>query len=643
MTTIRSFAHSFTKSLPKCAFAALAILISGCASGPSSRGVVQQKPASVISPDTYRSLEQQLIEASRTAYPVRAELTLPITLELLKASPARAKELLDDMPYEELPPSLQAQLSLQQAMIAEASNQNSEVFSWLDREAVIASTDNHLQAQAHILRALAYTRFGEHQAALDEWLAGLPTLPSQEQTQYQDAFWQTLLHTSTERLQELQVQTPSRYFQGWLTLALIYQPGKTLEQQLTSLQNWQQDWLSHPANAYLPQNLDSLRNSTLQRPNQIAVLLPLSGGLSKAGQSVRDGMIAAHYEALNADEPTPELKFYDTTDTTINDLASQAIEEGAQLIIGPLTKSDVAQLDSDTTSRVPVLALNYRDEPNNDTRTSRLYQFGLSAEDEARMAALRGYLDGHRRAIVITPDTEWGQKISSTFTEAWIELGGEIAGETPFPSKTEFSQLAGKALHTDQSQARARQLNRQLGTKTGFRPRRRQDVDMIFMGVTPQEARQLKPALAYQFAGDIPVYSTSSAFSGKTNPTQDQDMDGIRIPIMPWVIPGVETRLEQKITRLWPQSQGQYGTLFALGADAYRLYPHLQQLSALQGSQVQGLTGRLSITPTGKIQRELSWQVFRNGRLRPLPSNRQTATPTGITQLNHVLAAKDQQ
>lgn len=633
-----TYIQRFHKTQSKYAFAALAILIAGCSSQPSTQTARQSLPTPLPAQETYKTIEQQLIEAARSTYPRRAELTLPVTAELLKSNPARAKELLDQMPYDELPPALQAEVSVQEATIAENNNQSWEVFNWLDRKPVIASENIGIQSRAHILRAKAYTRFGEYQAALDEWLTGIPMLGNHEQAQYYDAFWQALLHVPIERLQALYTQVPAEDLRGWIALAQLYQPGKTLENQLRGLQNWQRDWPSHPASAYLPKDFETLRNSAIQHPEKVAVLLPLSGGLSKAGRSVRDGIIAANYEALNHpasdddNEAPPELRFYDTNGSEINTLVSQAINEGAQLIIGPLNKSNVAQLESDATGQTPILALNYLDDSDKDMSGSQyipnLYQFGLSAEDEARMAAQRGHLDGHHRALVLTPETDWGKKISATFIETWTETGGQIADHLEFRPHTEFSQLAGQALHTDQSQKRATQLNRQLGEKLGFRPRRRQDVDMIFIGANPGEARQLKPALDYQFAGNIPIYSTSNAFSGTVNPNQDQDMDGIRIPIMPWLIPGAATQLEQKITRLWSQSQGQYGTLYALGADAYRLYPRLQQLASLQGSQVHGLTGQLSIAPSGKVQRELTWQLFRNGRLVPLPVARPEESDT---------------
>ena len=633
MTYTRILSNLCKKSqkLPILAVTALSVMIVGCSSQPTTS-------------TSARSVEQILAEAANSSYPRRAELTLSATNTLLETDPKRAKGFLNNLPYEELPQELQARIAMQQARIAEKSGQNWEVFQWLDREPVISSKTPELLARAHILRAQTYSRFGEHLAALDEWLTGLPMLYRNERTPYEDSFWQSLLHAPASRLKELQTQTRSSDMKGWLALALIYQPGTPLDEQIASLRSWQTEWRGHPASAYLPENFAALQGSAMQRPEKVAVLLPLNGQLARAGQSVRDGMVAAYYDASTKDESVPELTFYDTSGKDINQLAHQAIDQGAELIIGPLTKGNVKRLESDATAKVPVLALNYIDEESDSTASvtyrPHFYQFGLSAEDEARMAAHRGWTDGHRRAVVIVPETEWGKKISHTFIESWLELGGEVANATEFPAKTEFSSLAGKILQTDQSQARARQLSRQLGQSVGFQPRRRQDVDMVFVGANPTEARQIKPALAYQFAGSVPVYATSSAYSGTVNRNRDQDMNGMRLPVMPWLVPGTQHPIEEKIINTWPQARGQYGTLYALGADAFRLYPRLQQLQTLQGSQVSGLTGSLSISPQGKVQRELTWQLFRNGRLVPLPVTRPQLSHIDITSSDYALAAQ---
>ena len=193
-----------------------------------------------------------------------------------------------------------------------------------------------------------------------------------------------------------------------------------------------------------------------------------------------------------------------------------------------------------------MLALNYID--SLALNQPGFYQFGLSGEDEARFAAERARLDGHTTALVITPKTEWGKKVYTAFKTDWEALGGYVVGTAEFDDTTQFSKLTGQLLHTNQSEARHRQLNRLLEENLGFAARRRQDVDMVFIGANPQEARQIKPALNYQYAGNIPVYATSSAFSGSTNTSQDQDMDGVRVPVMPWLIPGTSTPLKSRLT-----------------------------------------------------------------------------------------------
>ncbi|WP_257296822.1 penicillin-binding protein activator [Endozoicomonas sp. YOMI1] len=623
MTFTTALSNSLPRKLAAITMAAfISLLITACSSQPKSALVPIAK--------SIKSIDQQLADAERLSYPERATLTLAITKKLMTKEPTRTQQILDRMPYQQLPKGIQAELAVQQAQIAQINSQDWAVFEWLDREAVIVSNNTYINARAHTLKALAYARYGEYQASLDEWLLAGPYLTETEREPHYDSFWQTLLHVPAERLDSLYQQEKSQKLKGWLALALIYQTGHSLDQQLTGLEQWKRDWSFHPAHKYLPGNFEALKSSSTRRPDKIALLLPLSGRLSKVGEAIRDGLLASHYEAMSQGEPLPRLQFYNTQDTDINNLATQAIEEGAQLIIGPLSKSRVKALNNDITNRIPVLALNYIDDAADPLSVdgvaatptgyrAGLYQFGLSADDEAIMAAERGRLDGHRTAIIITPNTEWGKKINTSFEARWKELGGEVVGYGEFDPQTQFSTLVGWLLHTDQSEARAKQLRRVLGESLGFQARRRQDVDMVFIGASPQEARQIKPALAYQYARNVPVYATSSAFSGITNTNQDQDMDGIRVPVMPWLIPGAPAPLEQQINTLWQQSRGQLGTLYALGADAYKLYPRLQQLANLQGSQLQGMTGSLSIAPSGKVRRELSWQIFRNGRLTPLP------------------------
>lgn len=597
-----------------------ATILAGCSSQP--RTPVEQ-PLPVVEFEGQLTPDELLTKASRAAFPKSAELKLEAAEQLIDEQMVRAQNILNSITYEALPASLKARMALAKARIAEQTGQNWEIFYWLDREPVIVSSDRQLQTRAHTIKARAYNRYGEYVAALDEWLSVFSYTPLDKQPELNEDFWKTLLNVSGERLLSLSSQTTDQNLKAWLELAMIYQPGHTLVQQLKNLQAWQTRWQNHAAASFLPNNIDQLQSSALQQPEKIALLLPISGPLSRAGRAVRDGFMAAYYESISSSaEGAPELIILDTYQQDIRSLAKQAVDQGAELLIGPLDKSKVQTLKASSPANITILALNNleHDTPGAlESDTDNFFEFGLSTEDEARMVARRGILDGHRRALVLRPDSSWGQRASSSFREEWQRLGGEIAGETQFNDQSEFSSLAGKALLVDKSQQRAKQIGRLLREKVGFEPRRRQDVDMIYIPSNPKEARQLKPALSYQFAGNIPVYATSSAYSGRADTSRDQDLDNLRIPVMPWSLPGTTTSLEKTITSTWSSARGQYGSLYAMGADAFSLYPRLHQLNSLTGSRIEGLTGWLSINDKHHIERELSWQVFRNGRLTALP------------------------
>ena len=263
------------EKLPSVALALLIpVLVTACSSAPSRPSVDSFAP---------RTLEQQLAKAAQLRYPERASVTLELVQPLIKENPAQAKQALDDLPYDQLPKSLQAKLAVLQAQLAQANNRDWVIFDWLDREAVISSRNRDINGQAYILKALAYGRFGEYQASLDEWLLAALYLREDEKAPHYDSFWKALLHVSPERLTLLYQQERSKSMKGWLSLALIYQTGQSLDAQLTGLEQWKQVWIDHPAREFLPDNFEILKNSSTVRPNRIAVLLPLIGRLEKNG------------------------------------------------------------------------------------------------------------------------------------------------------------------------------------------------------------------------------------------------------------------------------------------------------------------------------------------------------------------------
>ncbi|WP_257254394.1 penicillin-binding protein activator [Endozoicomonas sp. SESOKO3] len=201
-------------------------VLTGCSLQPS-------KVAELTSPSQEMAREgaDQLLErAKRSSFPESARLKIQAARQLTDDQLARARTILDSLNYGELPETLRAEMAVARARIAERAGQNREIFLWLDRAAVINSSNTQLLDQSHILKARAYNRFREFVAALDEWsmLSNISELDQQPENR--DAFWETLLNAPEERLIILNSQTDSKVMKGWLQLALVYRSDKSLNQ-----------------------------------------------------------------------------------------------------------------------------------------------------------------------------------------------------------------------------------------------------------------------------------------------------------------------------------------------------------------------------------------------------------------------------
>ncbi|GAB2878316.1 penicillin-binding protein activator [Microbulbifer echini] len=428
-------------------------------------------------------------------------------------------------------------------------------------------------------------------------------------TENNNGFWQLLTQLPSSELQQRANTSSDTQMRGWYQLALLGRDTQAdISSQLSALSRWRERWPAHSANTHPPQALQLLERLADQRANNIALLLPLSGSLGSAGRAIRDGFMAAHYTALTAGAATPKVMVYDTgTEQPFEEIYQAAVDAGAQTIIGPLDKSKVANLLATEKLPVPTLALNYGDQGR---LTGDLVQFGLAIEDEARQIAQHAYRQGHRQAMILTSDSSWGQRGAETFVEAWQQLGGSVSINKTFTKSSKFSNLISNALLIPDSNARKKTLQGRLSAPLEFTPRRRDDVDMIFVAALPQQARQINPMLTYYYANDLPIYATSHVFAGKANPNRDRDLNGVRFTALPWLFEDNATKQEIEQQAAPPPA---FARLYALGADAFRLYPRLPMLRQFPAQKMHGLTGALSLSADGRIVREQMWAQIEKG------------------------------
>lgn len=466
-------------------------------------------------------------------------------------------------------------------------------------------------------RADLFMLLGEPELSINERLKLQELLPADSQLSLsnQNNLWQTLMTMPVSSLEKLSKSTENPELRGWYSLALISKNNQSnLEKQLQQVNQWVARWPQHPASFTLPKDLQLLKQLVENRPQQVALLLPDQGRLAKAGQAIRDGFIAAYYRSRMNSSATPELRFYDTSNGDIQAIYQLAVDSGAEVIIGPLDKGKVTELGQKEELPVPVLAVNYSE--TDVPESSNLYQFGLAAEDEALQAAQRAWIEGHRYAMILTTEADWGLRSADAFRQSWESMGGIIVEQTQFQDGESLSKVIGKAMLIDQSQSRAKALRNLFGHSLEAEPRRRQDADLLFLTARPEEARQIKPTLAFHYASDLPVYSTSHVYSGSEDPKNDRDLNGITFSSLPWFfddqIP--EKKLIQQAVELAPS----YQRLYALGVDSYHLYPRLQQLQQSPQTRFYGVTGALQMSQDRRIRREQVWARISNGRAYPL-------------------------
>jgi hypothetical protein len=478
-----------------------------------------------------------------------------------------------------------------------------------------------LLAEYHEIKAQAFLEADQPINSVTERLKLSSLLRSKDAATYNnEQIWQTLQHVPVNELQRYANGTSNQTLKGWLELAIIERNiNEGSPQYVAELQTWQGAYQNHPAEYLMPSSVSRAEVSSMQ-PKHIALLLPLEGSLGNSADAVRDGFLAAYYLDQQKTGRQPKVTVIDTkNDTQVEQAYQRAINGGADLIVGPLTKGGVEQIRQVASGSTPILALNYSDRGG----SKGFYQFGLSPEDEARQAATKAWQDGYLNAIVITQEGEWGERVSHAFEQQWKAQGGRVLNQITFRPGNELAGSIKSALNIDQSEARAQQLVEQINVPLNFDARRRQDVDVIFLAAMPREARQIPPLLAFYYAKDVPIYATSSVYSGTPNPGLDKDLNGVTFCDIPWNLDArpQSGNTRDAIAQLWPSQAQSQQRLYALGVDAYEVIPLIPRLEALPDFAMSGATGKLYLDRNGKVTRVLRCTRFSEGAPKRLQSS----------------------
>lgn len=461
--------------------------------------------------------------------------------------------------------------------------------------APVSGLPPNLRMRAQELRARAQQKTGDAWAAartrasMDAHLSGF------DQSQNRDQIITLLSGMGAPALQQhAATLAPGDPMQRWTRVAL---------EQLGVAVAHAQPALNHPVGTVMP---GMQQGQGFNMPQHVALLLPTSGSLAAAGNAVREGFFTAYFDGDQAGK-RPVVRVYNTGGIPAKASAAyqQAVADGAQLVIGPLTRDTVTALLAQATLPVPLLALNRAD--NGVLPPPDVTEFALLPESEGAQAAEHMHDTGLLNAEVIVSTEDFAQRAGKAFKVQFTALGGRV---------TQMMSLDPTAIDY------ANQI-KSLGV--GHAPN-----SGIFISMRPSQARLLIPQL--RLGGlTLPVFATSHIYAGTDDPESDSDLDGVEFCDTPWLLnaqPGLPAR--SQIAALLPAARGTSGRLFAFGMDAWALAPYLDWLRAHPESYLPGATGQLAEDDFGRITRVPAWARFVNGVAQPVTGSLEMGAPTAL-------------
>ncbi|MFD2111673.1 penicillin-binding protein activator [Thiorhodococcus fuscus] len=537
--------------------------------------------------------ETYLQLATQAPQPARAQLQLKALHAYLSAGRTNeAAKLVATLSASPLTPLQQQLLLLEQADLALLSDHPKEAIAHLERMQPRALPKTF---QVRRLGTLAFAqRLADRPIAAAESLAQLDRVLDGENARLSN---QVSLVSALASLPQSQLQTLTRNgsgtMKGWAGAALALKGANASPERLeASYRTWKDKHSGHPALPDLGHAYADRLTGGYTDGDQVSVMLPRNGRFAAAAKAVRDGIEAA--KRADARNRTPTLKFADSTNATrVTAIHAKAVQSGADYVIGPLEKPAVDALLSKRHLSLPTLALN--EATRSDRRAENLFQFALSPENEATEAANTAFTMGSRRALILYPQGAWGNRMATAFRRQWRNLGGSLLGQATYnPTRPRYEATL-RTLMADSS------------------------ADLLFLVATAEPARRIHPYIQSLAPAGLKVVATSHVYSGRFDTVRDKPLIGLYFVDIPWMLDmNADDPLSRKrLMGTSTNAAGPLARLYAMGIDAYRLTPHLTDLSQNPGAFYPGQTGGLSMDALGRIKRQLTLARFTAQGPRP--------------------------
>lgn len=490
-------------------------------------------------------------------------------------------------------PSQSAYAKLLNGNIAAAQGDFDQTFRLLLPLQAASMLSKPALASLHASLALAYENQTDTLRALEQYTKSAAFLSaSSESEKNEQRIWQLLSTSDRNALIEIRGESYDTTIQGWIDLALAAQ---ALASNPAAVSGWRKAYPDHAARGFADRQFGTepppsavgnsaqavgagsskaTGESRLQGP--IAILLPFGvEAFYPASDAIERGFVAA--QALHHDNNEVRLYATNGNKDEIGAIYAKAVQEGAAYVLGPLTRDEATAIAGGQTP-VPILALN---QPESRPTADKFFSFGLSIEPEVAQIVRLARNAGMQSATVVSSGSPVAKRTAQAFHDAWLADGGEIRLQTGPDSDQSLADMHASI--------------------------KAQPADMIFLGANPEEARAMRPFLD----PSTPTFGISHLYSGLAFDPSDHVMNAVRFIDLPWILETENPAFAEYRAAAAELPPGEMQRWFALGADAYMV---LQQLSLAprHGTTINGLTGKLRITPKGEIERTLASGRFSN-------------------------------
>jgi|GEM_PF-3043935 len=440
---------------------------------------------------------------------------------------------------------------------------------------------------------------------------------------------------------------------GWIELARIAREQQEASNITHRVEQWRSRFYHHPGQIFITQLIGAASSPASPRipdaevlsvgGRHMAVILPLSGSYAPIGHAVQRGFMAAFYQHMSAipndisEETGPFIVFYDSAGDPAQALKvyHQAIEQGAFVVVGPLIKASVASIieDDGISPDVEIITLNEpeveqaqggnpvltqqsdatRDVPGIDLLSlpANIHVFSpLNPESHARQIVEYASRDGCRNAMILAPESEWGQKVQYILSSHFQKLGGNIiAAQTFLPKSYDFTRQLGMLLGTGVPGRKSHVVRLHLPADS-----------CVLVGTTSlRETALINSQLDYFDARRIPVYAMPI-----TNPDSKVPRDlleqsrGVKTVLLAWNAYPQRYPSRAQLERAWAENFNRYSDVYAMGYDSFMLAYVITFRRGSDSPWIMGTSGELHWRDHPVVFTKLIWSAYTRHGIEPV-------------------------